>query len=65
MPFGGGPHLCVGNHFAMLEGQLLLTMMAQRFGFTPSYRRPVQGEVNITMRPRGGLPVTVAPRSLC
>jgi len=64
MPFGGCPHLCVGNHFAMMEGQLLLTMMAQRFGFNPRYTPPVEGEVNITMRPRGGLPVRVEPRSL-
>src|SRR5215468_4300564 len=30
-PFGGGPRGCVGRQFAMIEGQIILTMLAQRF----------------------------------
>lgn len=32
-PFGGGPRLCVGNHFALIEMQLVLTQMIHHFDF--------------------------------
>lgn len=31
LPFGGGPRLCIGNHFAMLEMQLLMVELLSRF----------------------------------
>jgi cytochrome P450 len=30
LPFAAGPRVCVGNHFAMIEGQLVLSILAQR-----------------------------------
>lgn len=33
MPFGAGPRICIGNHFAMLEGHILLATLAQRVTF--------------------------------
>jgi cytochrome P450 len=31
MPFGGGPRICIGNSFALMEMHLLLTTLMQRF----------------------------------
>lgn len=62
LSFGAGPHLCVGNHFATMEGVLLLAMMAHRFTFEPAATLPRHPAVAVTMKPRGGLPVRVKRR---
>jgi cytochrome P450 len=59
LPFGGGPRICIGNHFALMEGQLLLAALAQRLRFEPLDGREVVPEPLVTLRPRGGLPMRV------
>lgn len=62
LPFGGGPRICIGNSFAMTEGVLALATLARRFRLrlAPGYRVEPVGQ--ITLRPRGGLWVTIEPR---
>lgn len=62
IPFGAGPHLCIGKHFALLEAHLLLAATAQRFEFrhVPGHR--VSALASITLRPRHGMAMTVHPR---
>jgi cytochrome P450 len=64
MPFGGGPHLCIGNMFALTEAQLVLATIAQRYylKLVPGY--PVEPEPLITLRPRYGLRMTLRPRTM-
>lgn len=31
VPFGGGPHVCIGKHFAMLEIMVGLAILSRRF----------------------------------
>jgi cytochrome P450 len=59
LPFGAGPRICIGNHFALMEGQLLLAALAQRLRFVPVDRREVVPEPLVTLRPKGGLPMRV------
>ncbi len=56
MPFGGGPRVCIGNHFALMEGHVLLATLLRRYRFDlASPHTPVQMEPLVTLRPRGGL----------
>jgi cytochrome P450 len=64
MPFGAGPRICIGNHFALMEGQIVLAALAQRVRFDPlPGSRRVETEPLVTLRPRGGLPMRVQRRA--
>ncbi|TAH37275.1 MAG: cytochrome P450 [Planctomycetota bacterium] len=54
-PFGGGPRLCIGNHFAILEATLIVATLAQRFRLRLAGDQPVEHEALITLRPKGKL----------
>jgi cytochrome P450 len=55
LPFGGGPRQCIGMGFALMEAQVLLARMVQRFRLEllPGHR--LEMEPVVTLRPRGGL----------
>eukprot|EP00029_Vermamoeba_vermiformis_P005090 TRINITY_DN1670_c0_g1_i2.p1 TRINITY_DN1670_c0_g1~~TRINITY_DN1670_c0_g1_i2.p1 ORF type:complete len:497 (-),score=95.65 TRINITY_DN1670_c0_g1_i2:25-1515(-) len=48
-PFGAGPRMCIGNHFAMLEMKAVLAMLLQQFKFTPKGELKFQRA--ITLKP--------------
>ncbi len=63
-PFGGGPHLCIGNSFSLQEMMVVLATVTQRFAASAIDDRPVIPEPMITLRPRGGLPMRLHRRWL-
>ena len=62
LPFGAGPRICIGAHFALLEAQLALATMVQRARMRLLATR-VEHEPLVTLRPRGGMPAVVELRS--
>ena len=63
-PFGGGPRVCIGNHFAMLEATLLLAMIVRRFRVELLPGQTLALRPSITLRQRGpGLLARVASRA--
>jgi len=60
-PFGGGPRQCIGNAFAMMEAQLIVAAVLQRFRPWLVPGHPVAIETLITLRPRWGLQMGLVP----
>ncbi len=61
-PFGAGPRLCIGNHFALLESKLMLVAMLQKCQFELVNQQPPIPWPSATLRPKNGLPVRVSRR---
>lgn len=55
IPFGGGPRICIGNGFAMMEGVLLLATILQQFRVAVLPDHPIEIGVAGTIRPKFGL----------
>ncbi len=64
LPFGAGPRVCIGNHFATMEAHLLLATIARRVRFELSSDRAVELEPLVTLRPKGGLPMRAEVRAI-
>jgi cytochrome P450 len=62
-PFGGGPRQCIGNSFAVMEANLLLAAIAQRFRIRLVRDHPAVPMPSITLRPRYGIRATLEARS--
>jgi cytochrome P450 len=55
LPFGGGPRLCVGSHFALTELQLVLIQTLRRYRVLPTTQAPPSMNPLVTLRPAGEL----------
>ncbi len=67
LPFAGGPRVCIGNSFAIMEAKLLLAAIAQRYQLRLLDGVEIKPSALITMFPRDGLPMRLekrAPRPL-
>jgi cytochrome P450 len=62
LPFGGGPRICIGNHFALMEAQILLALIASRYKLSLNPRTNIKPLRQVTSSPEGGLSMRVEQR---
>ena len=62
-PFGDGPHICIGEAFANLQGVLVLAAVTQRFRLELLHGQKIAPRAGITLSPLRGIRVAVHPRA--
>lgn len=61
-PFGGGAHVCTGQHLAMMEAEVLLATMVERYTFSLAPDNNVEPLALVTVRPKHGINITIHAR---
>jgi len=55
LPFGGGPRMCIGEGFALMEATLLLATIGRRWRFELDPAQEIALQPVVTLRPRFGM----------
>lgn len=63
IPFGLGPRVCLGQHFAQLEMNVIAAMLLQRFRLETLTDTPPTPRLAVTLRPEGGVRLKLVART--
>ncbi|MGC1694078.1 MAG: cytochrome P450 [Pseudolabrys sp.] len=62
LPFGAGPRICIGATFAIQEASIVIATIMRHFTLQLSPGHVAWPVQKVTLRPKGGLPMTVRRR---
>ena len=62
MPFGAGPRICIGMAFALIEGIAILATLVRAASFATVPDHEPEPISRVTLRPSGGMALTVRMR---
>ncbi len=62
LAFGGGPHICIGKEFALVEAKLILATVAQKYRLEVAKGVQVEPLPQVTIRPKYGLRMNLVRR---
>ncbi|MGB8698907.1 MAG: cytochrome P450, partial [Thermosynechococcaceae cyanobacterium] len=62
LPFGTGPHTCIGKNYALMEATDILAGIVQRFQIELLPNQPIEIDPRFTLSPKYGVKVTVQKR---
>ncbi len=68
LPFGGGPRVCIGQHYAMLQILMILSELIRRYDFELVPGQTIEARPMVILRPKHGIRMTFtdhAASSLC
>jgi cytochrome P450 len=63
LPFGAGPRVCIGAHFALAEAALVLAILVKNFELALAEARPVLPVAVVTTRPDHAVPFRLRARA--
>lgn len=58
-PFAAGPRMCIGNNFALLEADIILTKIIQQFDFSYVGKSEPEIDPTLTLRAKNGMPMQI------
>lgn len=63
LPFGAGPHVCIGKSFALMEAKTILAAMIQKFRISLVPNQPIEIDPRFTLRPKYGIKVRIQKKT--
>jgi len=58
LPFGGGPRVCIGQHYAMLQILMILSELIRRYDFELVSGQTIEARPMVILRPKSGIRMT-------
>ena len=58
LPFGGGPRVCIGNQYAMLQVLMILSDLIRRYDFELAPGQTIEARPMVILRPKHGIRMT-------